>query len=356
MTEISSLSIQGVNSPQNAGMLQQQGLTDLSGGGIFGDNLIGGVGDSYASDSMKDMIKSQAQELVKLAKRVGHSSEDSESSSSIKKSIGKKLKALQEQAKNAKIDLNEIFSEIATEMNMNKKDQKLIQKTLHVKISKNDGASSETSQNSGMTQLNPFGSSSGRSLFPSMDALLASSTGASSDSPVPTANPSYSRTPSRKLDKDFLDKTKAISERIGCDYKDLLAVMNSESGLNSAARNPKGGATGLIQFMPQTAKMLGTTTDELAKMSPTQQLDYVEKFFNVIKKQAGMEGKKLSGADLYSLVFLPGRANRSVLTQQGENFYSYNKGLDLDKNGDISKQDLARRVASCYVDESKVFA
>ena len=136
----------------------------------------------------------------------------------------------------------------------------------------------------------------------------------------------------------------------------LLAVMNSESGLKANAKNPNGGATGLIQFMPSTAKMLGTTTDELARMTPTQQLDYVEKFFNTIKKQAGMEGKQLSGADLYSLVFLPGRANRSVLTQSGENYYSANKGLDLDKNGDISKADLQRRVASCYVDESKVFA
>jgi len=356
MTEISSLSLQGVRAPQDTGTTSQQGLGGLSGGGgIFGDDLIGGVEDSFSSnDGVKNQIKSQAQELIRQAKRLSHTTSESDGNDALKKSINKKLKALQEQAKNAKLDLNEIFSEIATEMNMNKKDQKLIQKTLHIKISRKE-ADSSTSQSTATQQNNPFGSSTGRSLFPGMEALRAASA-SGSGSPAPTANPSYSRTPSRKLDKEFLDKTKAISERIGCDYRDLLAVMNSESGLNAAARNPNGGATGLIQFMPATARMLGTTTEELTRMSPTQQLDYVEKFFNTIKKQAGMDGKRLSGADLYSLVFLPGRANRSVLTQQGENFYSANRGLDLDRNGDISKQDLARRVASCYVDESRVFA
>ncbi len=250
MTEISSLSIQGVNLPQNTGMLQQQGLSDLSSGGIFGDNLIGGVGDSYASDSTKDMIKSQAQELVKLAKKIGHSSEESEGSSSLKKSIGKKLKALQEQAKNAKIDLNEIFSEIATEMNMNKKDQKLIQKTLHVKISKSDGASSETSQNSEMTQLNPFGSSS-RSLFPAMDALsrsvkaLDSSSsisgvtysgkliGSSADATLSLTN--YQNNELNRI-KDIYNKNKTkydkVAEATGVPAELICAIHYREGGCN----------------------------------------------------------------------------------------------------------------------------
>ena len=38
-----------------------------------------------------------------------------------------------------------------------------------------------------------------------------------------------------KLDKHFLKKTKKIAKKLNCDYQDLLALMNSESGLNPKA-------------------------------------------------------------------------------------------------------------------------
>jgi len=285
-------------------------------------------------------------------------SEDStESSGALKKSLNTKLKALKEQAEAAGINLNELFSEISAEMNMSRKEQKLISKTLKVKITKKSDAS-ENGRSTTVQPSNPFGATSEKPLFAGFAGVSPSSgvsTSSNDEYLTRTANPSYGNTPKIKLDKAFLDKTKEISARIGCDYKDLLAVMNSESGLSSTARNPHGGATGLIQFMPATAKALGTTTDELARMSPSQQLDYVEKFFNMNKKAYGMEGKKLSGADLYLLIFLPARANSEVLTGIGENYYAYNKGLDLDKDGKITKSDLQRRIASRYVDESKVF-
>ena len=67
-----------------------------------------------------------------------------------------------------------------------------------------------------------------------------------------------------------------------------------------AEKNKAGsGATGLIQFMPETAKGLGTTTDELAKMTRTEQMKYVEKFLS----DKGIEGKGLS--DVYMAVLFP---------------------------------------------------
>ena len=44
------------------------------------------------------------------------------------------------------------------------------------------------------------------------------------------------------------------------------------------------GATGLIQFLPSTARGLGTTTDALAGMSSVEQLNYVEKYFDPLLK------------------------------------------------------------------------
>ena len=64
----------------------------------------------------------------------------------------------------------------------------------------------------------------------------------------------------------FLQKVRLICAKLGIEPDWLMFVMNSESGLNPAAYNPNGGASGLIQFMPDTAKGLGTTTEALRKL------------------------------------------------------------------------------------------
>ena len=157
--------------------------------------------------------------------------------------------------------------------------------------------------------------------------------------------------------KEFLDKVKEIAKRLNCDYKDLLGVMNSESGINAAAQNKQGGASGLIQFMPKTAEMLGTTTDKLRQMSPIEQLDYEEECIKRCKKMAKIpDGQKLSGGQLYALIFLPARANREVLTTSNEAYYKANKGLDANKDGQITKKELDERVARFHVSDRSFLA
>ena len=66
----------------------------------------------------------------------------------------------------------------------------------------------------------------------------------------------------------------------------LANLINHESAgtFNPAVRNPSSGATGLIQFMPSTAKGLGTTTTALSKLTFQQQLPWVEKYlFKTLK-------------------------------------------------------------------------
>ena len=130
--------------------------------------------------------------------------------------------------------------------------------------------------------------------------------------------------------------------------------MNSESKINSKAVNSSSGATGLIQFTPQTAKDLGTTTAELKNMSPVEQLDYVEKYLVKYKKAAGFKAnEKLDAGDLYALVFLPGRANRDILTDESEKYYAANApALDLNNDGKITKDELSRRMMTHRVSDS----
>lgn len=161
----------------------------------------------------------------------------------------------------------------------------------------------------------------------------------------------------KDLGPDFLKCTKQIAKNLNCNYKDLLALMQAESGLNPKAVNPNGGATGLIQFMPKTAKELGTSTQELKQMTPIQQLDYVEKYFVMTKKMAGYSTHdKLMGKDLYALTFLPAKAKNEVLTDSNNpKLYLPNKGLDINRDGKITKSELAQRIISHKINES-IFA
>jgi hypothetical protein len=98
---------------------------------------------------------------------------------------------------------------------------------------------------------------------------------------------------------EFIAKVKKICGELGINPNWLMAVMYKESGVNPKAVNPNGGATGLIQFMPATAKGLGTTTQALYSMSNIDQLDYVKRYFQPYAKWIK------SYADLYLVTFFP---------------------------------------------------
>lgn len=97
----------------------------------------------------------------------------------------------------------------------------------------------------------------------------------------------------------FASKVVEISNALKINPDWLMLVMHSESRLNHRAVNPNGGATGLIQFMPSTARGLGTTTTALKNMTNVQQLEYVYKYF---KPYAG---RIKSYYDLYLITFFP---------------------------------------------------
>ena len=75
--------------------------------------------------------------------------------------------------------------------------------------------------------------------------------------------------------EEFTEKVASICSQLNIKPDWLMFVMWFESKLNPQAVNPISGATGLIQFMPSTARGLGTTTDVLRHMKNVKQLDYV---------------------------------------------------------------------------------
>lgn len=146
--------------------------------------------------------------------------------------------------------------------------------------------------------------------------------------------------------KAFRDEVVKIAQRIDANPLFLLAVMSFETGgtFSPAIRNAAGsGATGLIQFMPATARGLGTTTAALAKMSAIEQLAFVEKYFKQFKKPL----KTLE--DTYMAVLFPvaiGKGSSFVLFRKDSISYRQNRGLDINNDGTVTAGEATAKVRS----------
>ena len=144
----------------------------------------------------------------------------------------------------------------------------------------------------------------------------------------------------------FLKKVIEISEKLAINPDWLMLTMRIESAgtLSPHIRNAKSGATGLIQFMPSTAKGLGTTTAILAKLSAVDQLDWVYKYLKPYT------GKMKSFEDVYLAVFFPvaiGKAGDYVLktnSLSAQKVASWNPAYDLNNDGVIQKKEIRIKI------------
>jgi hypothetical protein len=128
------------------------------------------------------------------------------------------------------------------------------------------------------------------------------------DKKVPQPKKEITKTTGKQdvLSPEFSNKVKVIADNLGVKTSDLLRIMQFESGLNPASGPNSIGAVGLIQFKPETAESLGTTTDALLKMTAVEQLDYVEKFYRKNGVKAGM-----GLGELYLLTYMPAAVSMS---------------------------------------------
>jgi Peptidase_C39 like family/Transglycosylase SLT domain len=152
-----------------------------------------------------------------------------------------------------------------------------------------------------------------------------------------------------RTDRPFRLKVKEIAGRLAIDPNWLMACMSFESGgtFSPSIRNAAGsGATGLIQFMPTTARALGTSTGALARMSAVDQLDWVEKYFLPYK------GKVRSLEDCYMAILWPaaiGKGNNFLLFRGGTVAYRQNSGLDSNRDGKITAGEAASKVRARFL-------
>ena len=151
----------------------------------------------------------------------------------------------------------------------------------------------------------------------------------------------------KKVERPFVDKVLGICKDFQWDDDHasyLMSCMAFESAetFSPTIRNAAGsGATGLIQFMPATARGLGTTTADLAKMTAVEELDYVKLYFRPYYRRIN------TLSDMYMAILLPkyiGQPEDSALFTGGTVAYRQNSGLDANKDGKVTKREAAAKV------------
>lgn len=148
-----------------------------------------------------------------------------------------------------------------------------------------------------------------------------------------------------KVSPEFRARVLHMAARLGCDPSWLMAIMSFETGrtFSPAARNAQSGATGLIQFMPATARELNTSVEALAAMTAVEQLDYVERYF---QRYAATTAATL--ASWYMAVLWPAARDDpddAVLFETPSAAYTQNRDLDINNDGRVTKAEAASFVA-----------
>lgn len=154
-----------------------------------------------------------------------------------------------------------------------------------------------------------------------------------------------------KFTDQELAKLRQVVKNLGLPVRnvpDFMACMAWETGetFSPSVKNPGSSATGLIQFMDATAKGMGTTTAALAKMTVIEQLGYVEKHFLPYRKKIQNLG------DIYMSILLPkmvGQPDSAVLWREGDSAFIPNKGIDINKDGVITRLEAVHKVRNKMV-------
>ena len=148
---------------------------------------------------------------------------------------------------------------------------------------------------------------------------------------------------------EFTEKVNNICTELRIEANWLMFVMWFESKLNPQAVNPISGATGLIQFMPSTARGLGTTTAVLKRMSNVQQLDYVLAYLRPYK------GRMKRWVDVYLAVFYPRAMGNPNFVITPDIVAKQNKIFDLNKDLDISVKEIETVLRKSIPEQYKTY-
>jgi hypothetical protein len=150
-----------------------------------------------------------------------------------------------------------------------------------------------------------------------------------------------------EYNKATREAIRVLCQNLNIEESWFYQLIDLESNGNPQAVNKTTDATGIIQFMPTTAKALGTSVEEIYNMTVSEQLPYVSKYLTKVKGSREFT----SFLDLYFAVFYPrgiGQPHDYVIGSEVSETYAkkvreQNKGIDKAGNNDglLTPSDIA---------------
>lgn len=148
----------------------------------------------------------------------------------------------------------------------------------------------------------------------------------------------------------FLTAVQGVASFLNIKPEWLLVCMYMESKFNPEAVNPITGATGLIQFMPATAKEMGVSTDYIKRKTNVQQMAFVQDYLKKYK------GKMKSLVDVYLAIFYPLAITKndsfvmgSQISEKWALKIAQQNGIyDKNKDGKITKAEIRSYIENLY--------
>lgn len=142
-----------------------------------------------------------------------------------------------------------------------------------------------------------------------------------------------------------------IEDELKLAADSLMACMAFETAhtFSPSVKNFAGSSgTGLIQFMRSTAIGLGTTVEDLAKMSAVRQLGFVYHYFKGFRSDFSNHTLE----DVYMTILFPKAVGKALdwpmPWKYGSLAYKQNAGLDLNKDQVITKAEASAGVRKSY--------
>jgi hypothetical protein len=151
-----------------------------------------------------------------------------------------------------------------------------------------------------------------------------------------------------KVSEAFRYRVRLIAGVLEVDPSWLMATIAQETGetFSASIRHASDSASvGLIEFSPQTAAALGTSTEALAAMTPEDQLDYVCRYFFPRRSEFRSVDDLYMGLLWPAAIGLPPDA--VVFDERDPHLprrYIESRGLGLNRQGKITKAEAASSV------------
>lgn len=165
----------------------------------------------------------------------------------------------------------------------------------------------------------------------------------STEAPAPTEGLLYSNPPmppKRQIDNTY----KSLIE-YGVDPIELQGIIAGESSGNPQAQNKKTKASGLFQFTPTVAKELGTSVDEILKMSPQDQSELYLKYLKRWNWKPGVPLGLMQAAPSLAKTWSK-RNKEDVVYKKGSPAWKSNPGWRPKDGGDITVSSIENYYAS----------